>query len=258
MRRNRVRDMKVLTFYTVRGGSGKTVLSAAFASYIRYTLGLRVLVLDFDGPEYNLYNMRARELDYMRGNGIKFDADDLYIVDKVENREIDSLEALSANLNYLKNEFDFVVMDFPGSFADGDAVCQLAMDGVIDLVVIPVELDAINISSSKSLALLFQENGQMTLPFFNRVHGKENPELYERLRMWFGKHGVRVSENIVKNSLSMKKEMGVKGFLRSTVCFPEKDIREKNPGIINLFEEIVGYEENEDFQKTKDSGQEKS
>ena len=130
--------MKVLTFFTVRGGSGKTVLSAAFASYIRYTLGLRVLVLDFDGPEYNLYNMRARELDYMRGNGIKFDADDLYIVDKVENREIDSLEALSANLNYLKNEFDFVVMDFPGSFADGDAVCQLAMDGVIDLVVIPV------------------------------------------------------------------------------------------------------------------------
>ena len=95
--------MKVLTFFTVRGGSGKTVLSAAFASYIRYTLGLRVLVLDFDGPEYNLYNMRARELDYMRGNGIKFDADDLYIVDKVENREIDSLEALSANLNYLKN-----------------------------------------------------------------------------------------------------------------------------------------------------------
>ena len=234
--------MKVLTFFTVRGGSGKTVLSAAFASYIRYTLGLRVLVLDFDGPEYNLYNMRARELDYMRGNGIKFDADDLYIVDKVENREIDSLEALSANLNYLKNEFDFVVMDFPGSFADGDAVCQLAMDGVIDLVVIPVELDAINISSSKSLALLCQEN----------------PELYERLRVWFGKHGVRVSENIVKNSLSMKKEMGVKGFLRSTVCFPEKDIREKNPGIINLFEEIVGYEESEDFQKTKDSGQEKS
>ena len=92
----------------------------------------------------------------------------------------------------------------------------------------------------------------MTLPFFNRVHGKENPELYDRLRAWFEKHGVKVSENIVKNSLAMKKEMGVKGFLRSTVCFPEKDIREKNPGIINLFEEIIRYEER-GVQKTEDS-----
>ena len=65
--------MKVLTFFTVRGGSGKTVI-----------------VLDFDGPEYNLYNMRARELDYMRGNGIKSDA---------------------ADLRYLKDEFEYVVMD---------------------------------------------------------------------------------------------------------------------------------------------------
>lgn len=92
----------------------------------------------------------------------------------------------------------------------------------------------------------------MTLPFFNRVHGKENPELYDRLRAWFEKHGVRVSRNIVKNSLAMKKEMGVNGFLRSTVCFPEKDIREKNPGIINLFEEIVRYEER-GVQKAEDS-----
>ena len=101
--------MKVLTFFTVRGGSGKTVI-----------------VLDFDGPEYNLYNMRARELDYMRGNGIKFDANDLFIVDKVENRDSDSLDALSADLRYLKDEFEYVVMDFPGSFSDGDAINSLA------------------------------------------------------------------------------------------------------------------------------------
>ena len=45
----------VLTFFTVRGRSGKTVLSAAFASYVSYILGKRAMVLDFDGPEYNLY-----------------------------------------------------------------------------------------------------------------------------------------------------------------------------------------------------------
>ena len=58
--------MRVLTFFTVRGGSGKTVLSAAFASYVNYFLGKRAMVLDFDGPEYNLYNMRLRELSLMK------------------------------------------------------------------------------------------------------------------------------------------------------------------------------------------------
>ena len=36
--------MKVLTFFTVRGGSGKTVLSAAFASYVSYILGKRTMI----------------------------------------------------------------------------------------------------------------------------------------------------------------------------------------------------------------------
>lgn len=246
--------MKVITFFTVRGGSGKTVLSATFASYVRYILGQKVMVLDFDGPEYNLFNMRIRELDYMQKQDIEYNEANLYIVEKVENRDAKSLESLSTNLRLLEKEFKYIILDFPGSFSEGDAICQLAMDGVIDLVVIPVEMDAISISSSKSLALLFQENGQKTLPFFNRVHGKENPVLYERLKNWYANHGIIISDCVVKNSIAMKKEMGIKGFLRSTVCCPEKEIWDKNPGIINLFEEIVRYVERDGIQKTEDSG----
>ena len=47
--------MKVLTFFTVRGGSGKTVLSAAFVSYVSYILGKRAMVLDFDEKEDAIY-----------------------------------------------------------------------------------------------------------------------------------------------------------------------------------------------------------
>ena len=47
--------MKVLTFFTVRDGSGKTVLSAAFASYVSYILGKRAMVLDFDDKEDAIY-----------------------------------------------------------------------------------------------------------------------------------------------------------------------------------------------------------
>ena len=37
------------------GGSGKTVLSAAFASYVSYILGKRAMVLDFDYKEDAIY-----------------------------------------------------------------------------------------------------------------------------------------------------------------------------------------------------------
>ena len=243
--------MKVLTFFTVRGGSGKTVLSAAFASYVSYTLGKKAMVLDFDGPEYNLYNMRSRELDHLRKGGVECDESGLYIIDKVENIDSASLESFTSDIRRIKEQFDYIILDFPGSFTREDAICQLATTGIIDMVVIPVELDAISISSAKTLAQIFNETGLITLPFFNRVHGKEDPELYERLREWFEKHGVSVSESVVKNSIAMKKEMGVKGFLRSTVCFPEKEIKAKNPGIINLFEEIVRYEEREEEQEVR-------
>lgn len=244
--------MKVITFFTVRGGSGKTVLSAAFASYVNYFLGKRAMVLDFDGPEYNLYNMRLRELSHMKEGDADCDKDELYIVEKVENTDSDSLDRFAASIRRIKEQFDYIILDFPGSFSKDDAICHLATAGVIDMVVIPVELDAISICSAKTLSQIFEETGLKTLPFFNRVHGKEDPALYGRLREWFERHGVRVSEAMVKNSIAMKREMGTKGFLRSTVCFPEKEIRAKNPSIINLFEEIVRYEER-GVQTTEDS-----
>ena len=55
--------MKVVTFFMSKGGTGKTSFNIMFASYLTYILGRRVLVLDVDFPEYNLYFYREREKD---------------------------------------------------------------------------------------------------------------------------------------------------------------------------------------------------
>lgn len=173
--------------------------------------------------------MRKRELGLLAEGGNAVDESHLYMVDEVERSDEESIYGIAENIRSLEGQVDYVVMDFPGSFAANDAVCLLAMEHVIDFIVIPVELDGINIASSKTLGRIFQENGQRTLLFFNRVHGKEKPELYAELRRWFGQNGIVVSDNVVKNSIAMKKELGAQGYLRSTVCFPEKDILDKNP-----------------------------
>lgn len=44
--------MFVLSFFSAKGGTGKTTFNMLMASYLKYSLGRRVLLLDADPPEY--------------------------------------------------------------------------------------------------------------------------------------------------------------------------------------------------------------
>ena len=53
--------MFVLSFFSAKGGTGKTTFNMSMASYLQYVMGRRVLLLDADPPEHSLYNSRERE-----------------------------------------------------------------------------------------------------------------------------------------------------------------------------------------------------
>ena len=50
-----------------------------------------------------------------------------------------------------------------------------------------------------------------------------------------------------KTLMSRDAESG-SNYLRSTICFPEKTVRDLNPQLIDLFKEVIGYEEREKTQ----------
>lgn len=231
--------MKVISFFSAKGGTGKTTFNMLLASYLKYEKGQRVMLLDFDAPEYNLSFCRKRELA-----GVKEAVDEsaLYPIEAVRDLSEGNLATVAGMVRKMEGVLDYVVMDFKGSFLSGDPVCVMAEAGVLDMVVIPVELDAMIVASMKSLALLFKENGQQALLFFNRVHGKERPTQYEAVRRWFEEHGCRVARSQVKGNIGMKREQGEGHFVRSTLCFPGKEIRKSNPGIVGLLEEVIGYD----------------
>ena len=52
--------MKVISFFSAEGGTGKTTFNVLLASYIKYRLGKLVMVLDFDYPEFNLTSSAHR------------------------------------------------------------------------------------------------------------------------------------------------------------------------------------------------------
>lgn len=234
--------MKVISFFTAKGGTGKTTFNMLFASYLKYVLGKQVMVLDLDAPEYSLTCCRDRDIDYLNSNGLPCELDSFYPVEAVRDLSEQSIFDLADTIKRLRDRLDWLVLDFKGSFKQGDPVCTLAEEGVLDMIVMPVEIDPMIIASMKSLSTIFQDAGMDALLFFNRVHGKEKPGIYDAVEEWFTDHGCKVSPHRVKGNIAMKREQSGGTFFRSTVCFPQAAIQKNNPAIIDLFEQICAYE----------------
>ena len=240
--------MIVVSFFSAKGGTGKTTFNMSMASFLKYHLGKAVIVLDADTPEYNLYNSRVRELDYKRKNG-GIDESALYPVWKVLDVTPEGIESLAGKLDALRCSVDYVLIDFPGSCVKDDAIWTFARRGVLDLVVIPVDMDPMVLASALQLAEIFTHTGQKVLLFFNKVHGKIPSEKYDAVAELFRSRGFRMSECRIKNALAMSRDAeSGSNYLRSTICFPEKTVRDLNPQLIDLFKEVIGYEEREKTQ----------
>lgn len=224
--------MKVITFFSIKGGTGKTTFNLLFASYMKYYLGKKIMFIDLDSPAYNAYHIRQREIQESKC------VEDLYVLDRLGVENIKDATRIASSIRGVK-DVDYLIIDFPGSFNTGDAITAFARMGVLDLVVIPLEVDKMILSSSISLARTFKAMGQKTLLFFNRVYPTEKPEVYDELSQVFVGESFKVSMHRVKNTLKLRRDSGAANSMRSSVCFPEKQILKSNPAIIGLFQEIT-------------------
>ena len=234
--------MKTISFFSAKGGTGKTTFNLLLASWLRYKQGKRVAVLDMDGPEFSLSYTRKREEKYLLEHGVTLPEGWLYPICELPFGSMaEKQEALKRHASFAR-ESDYVILDFGGSFGQGDPVLEFVRRGLIDLVAIPVELDGMILSSGKALAMVLGQLGQKSLLFFNKVHGREKPELYAELELWLGEAGLSVSRSRIKNTVKLRRDSdNGSNFLRSTVGFPEKEILEVNPALVRLFEEVSGH-----------------
>ncbi len=235
--------MRTISFFSAKGGTGKTTFNMLLTSWLKYEKGLRAAVLDFDSPEFNLSYTRKRELKYLQDKGLTPDEKQLYPILEIEDYESrKSLQVVRKLMIDAAGSLDVLILDFGGSFNDGDPVLDLVQAGLVDLIVIPLEMDGMILSSGKSLASVLEQLGQKTLLFFNKVHGKEKPQLYVELERWLAEDGLTVSTHRIKNTVKLRRDAdNGSNFLRSTVSFPCKEMQEINPELIQLFEEVSGY-----------------
>ena len=234
--------LMTLSFFSAKGGTGKTTFNLLLASWLQYVRKKRVSVLDLDGPEYNLSYTRKREEKYLQERGIHLPDSWLYPIVELPSGGRMEREFALKQFAVGRLDSDYQILDFGGSIGPEDHVLEFVERKLIDLIVIPVELDGMILSSGKSLATVLEQLGQRTLLFFNKVHGREKPEMYAELEAWLAESGLKVSPNRIKNTVKLRRDAdNGSNFLRSTVGFPEKEIREVNPALIRLFEEVTSY-----------------
>jgi len=225
--------MKVYAIFNVKGGTGKTTFNVLLASYLQYEKGEETLLIDLDAPLFNARQIRNTELPRTSPDENLYRLENLTIKDKAEAMEV------ARNLDRLAGSVSNIVIDFPGSLEPEDAIVGFLRMKVIDKIIIPIETDSMILASSLALANTLRRMKQDVCIFLNKVSKNEQQGLYADAVTEFEKEGFTVSAHRVMNTVRFKRNKGEYKFMRSSVCFPKKQILKDSPGLIGLFEEII-------------------
>lgn len=131
---------KVITFSNIKGGTGKSILCAFFANYLK-SLGYNVAVLDAD-IQQTIFRHRSRDLQALppQKDGKEFEPP--YEILALDTTNLDVVKAVMRNLD----DFDGVVLiDCPGNIVDPalEYIFQRA-----DIAVVPTHYNADNLDAT--------------------------------------------------------------------------------------------------------------
>lgn len=234
--------MKVISFFSAKGGTGKTTFNMLFASYLKYVLGKKVIALDFDAPENNFASTRDREVDSLLEKDPSATVDGFYPVRQIKSTSQAGIRKAIQELRELEGKYDYVIVDAPGSMSEAEATSLLLVSFVLDLAVIPTDVDGMSIASSYSLACSCQAQNLPFFIFFNRVVWQEKKDLYEAFTQFFEEGGMTVSAHRIRSTVKLRRDSdSAASYLRSSIRFPEKEIRASVPELMELFEEVLEY-----------------
>ena len=115
-----------VAFENPKGGTGKSTLTALFAGYVHESheqTGLTIGVVDIDDAQNTMGELRAFD-EAQQEEDIK---------DEYEVMSISSSDFINS-IEFLKESFDIIVVDFPGNLKQAGVVETLMM---MDVVIIP-------------------------------------------------------------------------------------------------------------------------
>lgn len=252
--------MKIITFFSEKGGVGKSSFSIMFSSWLKGH-GVNVGLADFNErvAEYRRTEMRNRELLIRKNpdSGLKpYDVRDTWPIAKATMGEINKIKRNTGSstpyATWLEEQIrygqlrglDVVVCDFPGSLTGGEFF-QIVSAQMIGLIVIPTERDAMTLRSTQKMhESLSKGKWARHCVFINRARFdlKGYKSTYMKLGPKMTNEGYPMLPDMVQYSERMLTIDKV-DILRSTFSFPDFEKPEfagtKDLGLNNLFIDIT-------------------
>ena len=136
----------IVAFENPKGGSGKSTISALFAGYIHATgkdSNLSIGVIDIDDAQNTLGKMRLAEERLSES-----EIDDKYQIMNI------SSESLPEQIEYMKEAFDIILIDFPGTLKQPGVIECLML---VDIMIIPFEVSQASLDATMAFYEFYKE-----------------------------------------------------------------------------------------------------
>lgn len=253
---------RLIAFSTQKGGVGKTTFTVIAASYLHYSRGYNVLLVDCDFPQHSIQQMRRRDSELLdRSQALHEAAIEQFsriqkptysiLCAKPQECVDDAIQFIDDN-DY---EFDFVLFDLAGTFNNDGIIKALSK---LDYIFTPISADNVSLSSTISFATVVKENivdvedaniKQIYL-FWNQVDGRERTPLYEQYERVIKNLGVPMMRTIIPNKIRFKRELSLENNIvfRSTI-FPPTRALLKGTNFAELMDEVIDITNNYDNEE---------
>lgn len=243
--------MKTISFFSEKGGVGKTTFGIMYASWLKYKHGIKIGVIDFNN---RILEYRERE---------KLDRKDFLSPEILQNawpietaspKKIkETLKGICAPNSYAvwtetliregsMKDMDVVVLDFPGNLS-GKEFLELSLHKLINLVVMPCDRDIQTIQSTIKMSSFLHTNRQPFCAFMNQIQTyNKKSQIVEGIQMMQNIHKIPFLPDMISYSDRIKK-LSEQDIIRSTFSCPDWDAKEfagsRDLGTENLFIDVT-------------------
>ena len=243
-----------MTFFSEKGGVGKTTFNIMYASWLKYKNGVNVVVADFNE---RIVDLRKKEMSSKKklGTWEEFKDKDLWeiiqpttiadyeLIDKYNKIEDGGYVEWTRRriINGKLDGVDVLLLDFPGSLSGGEYT-QFLVSNWLGMTVIPIDRDPMTITSAVKLHIWLDGGGHNHMAFLNQIKTSNSKSIYTNMKDKFEEINFRVLPDMVSQSERIKKIEDV-SIIRSTFEFPDWDQKcfagNRDLGIENLFIDVT-------------------
>lgn len=247
--------MVTATLFNGKGGVGKTTMTMMFASWLNYGLGKQVFVYDLENPIPRIAKYRGRELAMAKypdswiakylathpGHPLMYTIGILGITPEYsDNYLAATLDSVWETVEKIEKDFDYFFVDFPAVMMKNSPSYALITSGLFDFVGIPMTADTDSFTEGMRVLKTAQGYAKDVVFFWNRLTRDEvmSSTIFRNREETIRRAGSIVLPQRVRTFAKANRDSDATLFVKSTLCWPQRNVELYSPSVLPLFEEL--------------------